>query len=147
MVGVNLSLCLLAVAVSLQGLCVKVLSLDTTLLLHSWKALVREVARCRAALVEEEAVCDQLGLAGLVQDLCTATALTFDKCLELASSGAGQEFHRHLKACKHLLSLLLVLLRVSGREGGLVGGQLRCGSYCRILTMARGTLCPTTKFF
>ena len=138
----------LPVVVSLQGMCVQVLNFDTTLVLHAWRTLVKEVGRCRAALGEEEAVNDVLGLSGLVQDLCTATAATYGKCLELASSEGGQQFQRHLKSCKHLLSLLLVLLRVSSREGRLGrGGCLRHGSHCRISTMAQGILCLTTKSF
>ena len=113
-------------AESLQGLCVQVLNFDTTLVLHAWKTLVKEVGRCRAGLGEEEAGNAELGLSVLVQDLCAATTVTFRKCLELGcSGGGGQEFQRHLKACKHLLSLLLVLLRVSSREGG--GGRGREG--------------------
>lgn len=140
--GIILSNALLAVAVSLQGLCEQVLHFDTTLLLHAWKALVREVGRCRAALAEEEAVNDQLGLARLVQDLCTATAVTFDKCLELASSRAEQEFPRHLKACKHLLSLLIVLLRVSGRECGWVGWAAQTWSLLQDIDDGSGDTLP-----
>lgn len=127
--GDNLSACsAFAVAEALQGLCVQVLNFDTTLVLHAWKTLVKEVERCRAGLGEEGAGNDELGLSVLVQDLCAATTVTFRKCLELGcSGGGGQEFQRHLKACKHLLSLLLVLLRVSSREDDGGHGMENCG--------------------
>ena len=116
----------LPVVVSLRGLCVQVLNFDTTLVLHAWRALVRELGKCKAALgqEEEEAANDVLQVPGLAQDLCTATVVTYGKCLELATSGS-QEFQRLLKSCKHLLSLLMVLLRVCWGRGG--GGEGRGG--------------------